>query len=254
MDIFDNIVVLVGCVLIVIGLVLFIIGKKESTNSNHVEGFGIKLNVSNPSIILIVLGVGLLLAPRLLPKPELQQSIQASKQNETEKNQQLLTKGLSSQAPSTQEQVESREQVKTALPPPNEQAAQQAVKPLQAVSPKVFFPSGLWQLTDYQENGINLSANVSASLMFTKQSSVLYLWSSEFDFVDNWGNLLRYQYQGTTFFSGGAYYISFLSSTDPNFVGQNKIPLELKLENGGQLHMKYFFNNSEILLHWQQSF
>ena len=69
MEVFDYVSMAVGSLLIVIGLFLFISGKKDSAKSNQVEGFGIKLNVSNPSIILIVLGIGLLLVPRLLPKP-----------------------------------------------------------------------------------------------------------------------------------------------------------------------------------------
>ncbi len=68
MTTFDHIVMIVGFALIVIGLILFIMRKKESSNSDHVEGFGIKLNVRNPSIILIILGSGLLLVPRLLPQ------------------------------------------------------------------------------------------------------------------------------------------------------------------------------------------
>ena len=66
MDSFDLILIITGALLILVGLGLFIFGKKEG-NKNYLEGFGIKLDVSNPSIILIVAGVGLLLAPRLLP-------------------------------------------------------------------------------------------------------------------------------------------------------------------------------------------
>jgi len=260
MDIFDNIVVLVGCALIVIGLVLFIIGKKESANSNHVEGFGIKLNVSNPSIILIVLGVGLLLVPRLLPNPKLQQSSQASNQKTINRQgsieivQQSLEKQQPAQKPTIQAQVQSQQQDNTIETAAKKLVQQQAELNISTPTTKIYFPSGRWQLTGYQENSIDLSTNVGASLVFSKKSNVLYFWSSEFDFVDSLGNLIRYQYQGTTFFDSGSYYISFLSSNDPGFVGQDKVPLELKLENGEQLHMRYFFNNSDILLHWQKSF
>jgi len=67
METFDLIIVLLGVALIIIGLVLFIAGKQDSEKNNQVEGFGIKLNVSNPSIILIVLGIGLVVFPRLMP-------------------------------------------------------------------------------------------------------------------------------------------------------------------------------------------
>ncbi|MGB1262796.1 MAG: hypothetical protein ACPG52_07810 [Cognaticolwellia sp.] len=230
-DAFDSVVMFVGCVLIVIGLVLFIIGKRESANSNHVEGFGIKLNVSNPSIILIVLGVVLLLVPRLLPNPDPRAGEQKTTQQPAKKHGPLNN-------------TEPAKQIK---------AAQEQVNPVEVVTPTAYFPSGVWQLTGYQENGVNNSANVSASAVFTKQSSLTYGWRTEFSFVDNWGNLARYQYQGTTVFNNGGYYISFLSSNAPDFVRQTNVPLELKLDNDGQLHMRYFFNNSEVLLHWQKS-
>jgi hypothetical protein len=67
MDTFDFIIIGLGIALIGIGLFLFIAGKRESQHGNQVEGFGIKLNVSNPSIILIVFGIGLVLFPRIMP-------------------------------------------------------------------------------------------------------------------------------------------------------------------------------------------
>lgn len=72
MEFFDYLVMATGAILLLIGVLMFVSGKKESANRNQVEGFGIKLDVSNPSIILIVLGIGLLLAPRLLPSHDKQ--------------------------------------------------------------------------------------------------------------------------------------------------------------------------------------
>jgi len=51
MSIVDIVFMFFGALLIFAGLYLFVSGKKD-TSSNHVEGVGIKLNVSNPSIIL----------------------------------------------------------------------------------------------------------------------------------------------------------------------------------------------------------
>ena len=63
---FDTLLLLAGLVLVVTGLVMFIYSK-TSTQASSVEAFGIKLNVTHPSLILVLAGVGLMLAPRLLP-------------------------------------------------------------------------------------------------------------------------------------------------------------------------------------------
>lgn len=63
---FDTLLVIAGLVLVVTGLVMFI-RSKTSTGASSVEAFGIKLNVTHPSLILVLAGVGLMLAPRLLP-------------------------------------------------------------------------------------------------------------------------------------------------------------------------------------------
>lgn len=63
----DTLLVVAGLVLIATGLVIFIYSKTSTQES--VEAFGIKLNVTHPSLILVLAGVGLMLAPRLLPEP-----------------------------------------------------------------------------------------------------------------------------------------------------------------------------------------
>lgn len=63
---FDSVLVIAGLVLITIGLVMFVRSKSSGVASS-VEAFGIKLNVTHPSLILVLAGVGLMLAPRLLP-------------------------------------------------------------------------------------------------------------------------------------------------------------------------------------------
>ncbi len=66
---FDTVLTIIGVVLIGFGLYVFLAGKghREGTPSNKVEGFGIKVDVANPSILLIILGVGLVLVPRFFP-------------------------------------------------------------------------------------------------------------------------------------------------------------------------------------------
>jgi uncharacterized protein YjeT (DUF2065 family) len=64
----DTLLVVAGLVLVATGLVMFV-RSKTSTQASLVEAFGIKLNVTHPSLILVLAGVGLMLAPRLLPEP-----------------------------------------------------------------------------------------------------------------------------------------------------------------------------------------
>lgn len=66
-ELFDSVLVVAGLALVVTGLVMFI-SSKSSTDASSVEAFGIKLNVTHPSLILVLAGVGLMLAPRLLPE------------------------------------------------------------------------------------------------------------------------------------------------------------------------------------------
>lgn len=70
---FDSVLTLLGAVLIAFGLFLIIANRGKARaegSSNKVEAFGIKIDVSNPSVLLILLGVGLVLVPRFYPAPE----------------------------------------------------------------------------------------------------------------------------------------------------------------------------------------
>ena len=260
MEFFDNIVMLVGVLLIVVGLVMFAIGKKESANQNNVEGFGIKVNVSNPSIILVVLGIGLLLVPRLLP------SNGSSGVNKVEPAvglpaPQKLTDAIESHSPDSNSagEVLNDSELGEALTREAERKQPQFVDSVAEVAKpaqpnmEVYFPSGLWELDDYSENGMDLSSNVNGSIRFSRRNSREYDWLTDFVIIDGWGNMARYQYQGAISYQNGGYYIAILTSTDPSFTGQQTVPLELRLEDGERLHMRYRINNMDILIHWLPS-
>ena len=229
MDIFDYVIMTVGGALTIIGLILFVLGKKEG-GSNNVEGFGIKLNVSNPSIILIVFGVGLLLVPRLLPNNRLQNEFEPGPRYEqAAKNDEVF---VPAKEPGQQQQVEDY------------------ISPL---PPSVFFPRGIWHLTSYSEAGQDLSNNINGTINFTRQSAQSVGWVSNFNVNDEWGNFIgNYQYQGAISSDGNYYSMLVVGSTDPNFIRQGAIALELLAENGGVLHMRYLYLGSEILVHFRQ--
>lgn len=65
---FDLLLMSVGALLTLVGVYLFASGKMRD-KASRVEAFGIKLDVTNPSLILILAGVGLMLVPRFVPEP-----------------------------------------------------------------------------------------------------------------------------------------------------------------------------------------
>jgi len=239
MDAFDYVIMIAGGTLILVGLYLYMSGKKDEGSSNNLEGFGIKLNVSNPSILLIVVGVLLLLVPRFFPKTSLPISNLPPTSH-------IAEPGI----------VQPEFEPKQDPDPPQikeESPLQPSVQQKQAAPVKrAFLPSGAWQLRSYSENGIDLSANLSGTMSFTTQSPQVVSWSSSFVSMDMWGNRYNYNYQGLTSSKGNAYTLSITDSNDPSFFRQAPVPLELLLEDGGVLHMRYRYQGNEILLHWQQ--
>ena len=233
MELFDYIIMAVGGLLIAIGLFLFISGKKESAKSNQVEGFGIKLNVSNPSIILIVLGIGLLLVPRLLPTNSVESTTDL---NQTTAARSTISPQIQAESANTGLVAESFEEP--------------AVIPVPKPPPSIFLPIGTWQLSGYELDSVDYSGNYQGSINFVGQSSTTTAWGSNFMIVDVWGNVANYQYEGMISGSGTGYYISITASNDPSFFAEGAIPLDLKLENGGVLHMSYVSNGTNILMHW----
>ena len=243
MDHFDLIVMLTGGILIVAGLLLFIFGRRDG-NKNYLEGFGIKLDVSNPSILLIVVGVGLLLVPRLLPanKPGMGTGAQT-----TQGLQPNVTLPTVSERPVSEQAAEGRQAAEEAVQP---NATDNAGADSQRIQPQ-YLPNGYWQLSGYQESGIDVPG-VGGDIQFSSQSGSSVQWTANLIFMDIWGNTSSYYYQGQINSINGSYRISLTSSNDPNFIPQSNNALELLLENGGVLHMRYLYSGTEILLHFIQ--
>lgn len=228
MDTFDYVIVILGIFLILIGLFLFISGKRDSETANNVEGFGIKLNVSNPSIILIVFGIGLVLFPRLMP----QQSVTQFQPFEQQTN----AVPVKTEKPSETPQQTSNSSVKE----PNAQ-------------PNVYFPNGSWFLSSYEENSVDLSNSIDGTIRFTPNNTTSLFWQADMTAMDGWGNMMNYQYEGTIDFNpSNGYVIDTIRSNDPSFMYHGPTSLTLKLDADKRLHMEYFFNGSAIMMHWQQ--
>lgn len=238
MDTFDYIIVAIGLVLIGIGLLLFIGGKRESAIANNVEGFGIKLNVSNPSIILIVLGIGLLLVPRFLPSTSPQTSNLNSLQTSSQLPKQAADSSMQSPISSPTESQENSSQ------------NAQNQSDTSSSNPKAFFPTGDWVLSRYEENGVDLSNAIGGSIRFSQPQSDSQQWYAQMEAVDVWGNYLNYFYQGDIRSVPSGHTIVTNNSNDPSFVPQGATNLIMKMDDAYTLHMEYFFNGSKIVLHF----
>ena len=221
----DIIFMFFGALLIFAGLYLFVSGKKD-TSSNHVEGFGIKLNVSNPSIILILSGIGLLVLPRFMPENAIKP----------------IPSPDPLPAPSPDPlPAPSPTPTPSPTPSPVEQKA-------------VYFPENNWALYSYQENGVAfiVPLQVNATILFSNRSANQTHWTTNVSVLNMNGNVTNNSFNGRIAFVNNGYTISFLGSTASDFEPEFNIPLELKIENGGILHMSYRSRSGEEIVHWQQ--
>jgi hypothetical protein len=230
MSIIDIIFMFFGALLIFAGLYLFVSGKKD-TSSNHVEGFGIKLNVSNPSIILILSGIGLLVLPRFMPENDIKP---------------------------TPERLDPQPYVEgdgLNIPPPvDDTKVTIEPSPIKVEQKAVYFPENNWQLNSYQENGVEFMVPVqlNATMTLSNRSATQTNWATNVFVLDMNGNIINNRYNGKISFINDAYTISFIGSTESIFQPEFNIPLELKIENGGILHMRFTSRSGEQIVHWQQ--
>jgi hypothetical protein len=115
-----------------------------------------------------------------------------------------------------------------------------------------FFPRGLWYLYQYEENGMDLSSTLEGTMQFGNAAGGQQSWSANLMAIDVWGNTINYQYAGIIKSSPNGYLIDTQRSNDPSFVAQGPSDLVLKMDNQQSLHIEYFFNGSQIVLHLMQ--
>lgn len=118
----------------------------------------------------------------------------------------------------------------------------------------IYFPKNNWQLNSYQENGVEfiVPLQVNATITFSNRSASQTYWTTNVFFLDVNGNISNNSYNGRITFINNGYTISFLGSTALIFEPELNIPLELKIENSGILHMSYISRSGEVIVHWQQ--
>ena len=214
MDTFDTFIIAVGVALVLVGLYLFISGKQgDGSRNSNVEGFGIKINVSNPSIILVVIGIGLILLPKFLP-------------NAPDPNPYIPPDPINGPGPGPE--------------------------PIIPVQPAVYYPEGDWYLVGYTQNGVDISMSVEANATFSAKSSNGVTWRMEFVATDMWGNMSQYFYSGTISHADEGYYFTVKQTNDPSIPSEVRSPLIMNLEDNGQLHLEYAIGVNNIIIHWMK--
>jgi len=233
METFDLVVMIVGGLLIAGGCVLFVTGKVAGSN-NKIEAFGIKMDVSNPSLILLAAGIGLLLVPRLLPAPN------ATPVPAPGAPQATMPASVAQEVPAS---------VPQAISPPAASFPQPASPPPVAAAPPSPAIAGNYVLLSAMENGI--FTNVQAVLAITPTAANRYGWYSAFQVFDQFGGLQTLEYQGEFLRRGGAWSMVITGSTDPRWYGQQQIPLGLAFEDD-TLELRYNYNGAQIVSLWEQ--
>lgn len=256
MDNLDTIVVIIGIVLILAGVALFVTGKVVSQN-NQIEGFGIKLNFNNPSFLLVVAGIGMVLVPRVLPDPaRLSQlpppaaGIPGVQQTPTINPPApqptstvpaaVITKDPKSKHP---EQVAS---VDTDLilggPIPSQaKIAKQAIKGPPSLA-------GSFDLYSYSIN--NVPQTLDGTLQMNKIGADQYEWITQVDTSDYQGNDLTYMYTGFLSYQNRNWYLKVTASNDPTWIDNGVVPAQVTRQ-GDQLQMSYNYSGAHITAVWE---
>jgi hypothetical protein len=217
---------------------LFVTGKVAGSN-NKIEAFGIKMDVSNPSLILLAAGIGLLLVPRLLP---------ADRKTQGPAPPAVATVAPTGQAPVAAPAVQ---EVPAAVPQPVTPPVAAVPQPAPAAPEAPAMPSlgGNYLLDTFMENGVY--TNYDAFLTISPTAKNRYAWYSAFQVFNQFGGVATLEYQGEIIQRGGAWAMSITASNDPNWYGPGEIPLGLK-SDGDTLELRYRYGGSRIAAVWER--
>jgi len=236
METFDLVVMVVGGLLIAAGVLLFVTGKVAGSN-NKIEAFGIKMDVSNPSLILLAAGIGLLLVPRLLPA---QRDVQVPAP--------LTTVMPTTQAPAPAPAVQEVPAVlpQAVIPPTAGIPTPAPTRPVMPTTPSL---AGSYLLASFMENGVY--TNYDAFLTISPTGQNRYGFYSAFQVFNQFGGVQTLEYQGEFFQRGGAWAMSISASNDPNWYGPGEVPLALQ-SDGDNLELRYRYGGSQIAAVWER--
>lgn len=232
MENFDAIVVFIGVALIIAGVALFITGKVVSQN-NQIEAFGIKVNFNNPSFMLLVAGIGMVLVPRLLPDPhriaELPPPAAGIPAEPSVSQANALQSPLSEPEPQTRPAVQGDR-----LPEPSSASS----------------IAGTYELLSYSVNNI---PQIAEGMMRVEQGNgQQYQWHTQFDSYDFYGNYMNYVYNGALDFHNGTWLLDVNSSNDPTWFDAGSVATQL-MQEGDYMGLSYLYNGNYINAVWEKT-
>lgn len=229
----DIVLTIVGILLIIAGLVFFISGKLAGSQ-NKVEAFGIKMDVNNPSLVLVIFGVLLLLAPRLMPEKENGDLAISPSQSNNSAGEQVTT---------TNSKATTADKITAPKSPQNIPAPH---KPAITHSP---FPSlpGTYQLLSYQEDGVPINAN--GQLSITNFQNNVFPFAANLEVYSVYGERLIFQYKGHFSNKAGQWFLKINSANDPEWVDLGEVKMMMLLD-GNFIGMHYYYDG-DIATIWQ---
>ena len=244
---YDIVLMAVGMFLIVTGLLLFITGR-YSDNENHVEGFGIKMDVKNPSLILIIFGVFLLVAPMTLNKkePAAQTKTEAAQTVAPEKTRKDV---VNTAAETPRPGVTVQRHAEAPQPPV---ASAKPPAPAAASRPRPVLPAlqGTYRLLTYVEDSMPI--NTAGELIIQRVSDGVFPFRASFQVPDGWGNIAVFMYEGYFVKRGGEWYLKVNTTNEPEWRDLGEVSLQLILDkNSNTLGLRYYYD-ADIASVWQK--
>jgi hypothetical protein len=237
---YEIVLMLTGIFLIVTGLAIFITGR-FSEHENKVEGFGIKMDVKNPSLILIVLGVFLVVTPMIDGRSGAKKENHEASPGTEAAPTPPAKAPEAAQAPASGTQ-QPRPQSHIASPAPQKETPHTQSVPS---APSI---AGVYTLETFMENGMPLP--VSGAMVIDASSQGLHRFRTEFVVLQSGEEIW---YEGYLKKVGEGWRLRVLRSSPPSTAWPNEVPMQLTyFEDSGLLGMRYFYG-SDIGIIWHRN-
>ena len=227
----EIVIMIVGIFLIIIGIIIFITGR-YSNNENHVEGFGIKMDVKNPSLILIVFGVFLLIFPMMNPKE----------------------KAVSLSQPKTEVEATEKPQDKVVFKPTTKikEEIKPVVKPVSKANNPSFSIKGEYSLSAYTED--NVPYNITGQLQIEAVQHQKYPYSVQYQVRDQWNNNISITFAGYFIKRANQWYLKVNASNDPEWRDIGEVPTQLVYDKSSHMLGLQYYYDAQVASVWSKMF
>ena len=227
-----------GILIILAGLILFISGR-YSDKESRMEGFGIKMDVKNPSLILIIVGVVLLITSATMKQGgETEKKVAAPQKSMAQSEKSVAPETLKRTPTVKRESVSPQIMEKPTTPRAYENEPSEA--------PIV----GEYQLATYIENGVPL--NVTGSLQIGQPHNHRFPFDVQYQAVDMYGNMFVVTYSGYLIQRNGHWFLKIEGSSDVEWTDIGEVPMQVIYDNSvGSMGMRYFYD-ADVASVWQK--